>query len=106
MSSLRENQRTNARSPYSQRVWIALEAKKLPYQYIETDPSKRSDSTELLEANPRGTVPAIQQGDWTCAGSGVLLEYVSLFLGYVSEGANKHLPTARRSRRLNVIIPL
>jgi glutathione S-transferase len=64
-------------SPFSQRVWIALEAKKLPYQYIETDPSKRPASAQLLEANPKGTVPAIREGDWACSESTVILEYVS-----------------------------
>jgi glutathione S-transferase len=62
-------------SPFSQRVWIALEAKGLPYQYCETDPYKKS--TQLLEANPRGMVPAIRQGDWACSESAVILEYVS-----------------------------
>ncbi|EHK40603.1 hypothetical protein TRIATDRAFT_182414, partial [Trichoderma atroviride IMI 206040] len=62
--------------PFSHRVWIALEAKGQPYQYIETDPFKRPASTPLLEANPRGRVPAIRQGDWACSESAVILEYV------------------------------
>ncbi|GAP92404.1 putative glutathione transferase protein [Rosellinia necatrix] len=60
--------------PFSQRVWIALEAKGMPYQYCETDPSKRP--TQLLEANPRGLVPAIRQGDWASGESTVILEYL------------------------------
>ncbi|KAI1271057.1 hypothetical protein F5Y07DRAFT_406115 [Xylaria sp. FL0933] len=60
--------------PFSQRVWIALEAKGLPYQYCETDPFKRP--TQLLEANPRGLVPAIRQGDWASGESAVILEYL------------------------------
>lgn len=64
-------------SPFSQSVWIALEAKGLSYQYCEEDPYKVAASQPLLEANPRGTVPAIRQGDWACADSGVILEYVS-----------------------------
>ncbi|GKT39968.1 glutathione S-transferase U1 [Colletotrichum spaethianum] len=64
-------------SPFSQRVWIALEAKGLQYQYCEEDPYKVPASQELLEANPRGTVPAIRQGDWACAESGVILEYIN-----------------------------
>ncbi|OBR05145.1 glutathione S-transferase domain-containing protein [Colletotrichum higginsianum IMI 349063] len=63
--------------PFSQRVWIALEAKGLQYQYCEEDPYKAPASRELLEANPRGTVPAIRQGDWACAESGVILEYIN-----------------------------
>ncbi|TEA16542.1 Glutathione S-transferase U8 [Colletotrichum sidae] len=62
--------------PFSQRVWIALEAKGLPYQYCEEDPYGTSASQQLLEANPRGTVPAIRQGEWACADSAVILEYL------------------------------
>ncbi|KAI8629099.1 hypothetical protein F5Y19DRAFT_475660 [Xylariaceae sp. FL1651] len=60
--------------PFSQRVWIALEAKGMSYQYCETDPFKRP--TQLLEANPRGLVPAIRQGDWASGESTIILEYL------------------------------
>ena len=60
--------------PFSQRVWIALEAKGLPYQYCEIDPFKKPQ--QLLEANPRGLVPAIRKGDWACGESAVILEYL------------------------------
>ncbi|ETS87711.1 hypothetical protein PFICI_01539 [Pestalotiopsis fici W106-1] len=60
--------------PFSQRVWIALEVKQMQYQYCETDPYKRT--TQLLEANPRGTVPAIREGDWACGESSIILEYL------------------------------
>ncbi|KAI9756732.1 MAG: hypothetical protein M4579_003733 [Chaenotheca gracillima] len=60
--------------PFVQRVWIALEAKGMQYQYIETDPYKKPDS--LLEVNPRGLVPALRHGDWGCYESNVLLEYL------------------------------
>ncbi|OLN92885.1 Glutathione S-transferase L1 [Colletotrichum chlorophyti] len=63
--------------PFSQRVWIALEAKGLTYQYCEEDPYMTQASQPLLEANPRGTVPAIRQGDWACAESAVILEYIN-----------------------------
>ncbi|KAI1115406.1 hypothetical protein F5Y14DRAFT_136573 [Nemania sp. NC0429] len=63
--------------PFSQRVWIALEAKGMSYQYCETDPFKRP--TQLLEANPRGLVPAIRQGDWASGESTVILEYLEDF---------------------------
>ncbi|UNI15187.1 Glutathione transferase [Purpureocillium takamizusanense] len=63
--------------PFSQRVWIALEAKGLAYQYCETDPHRgRPAPTAILEANPRGLVPAIRQGEWACAESTVILEYL------------------------------
>ncbi|KAI1325258.1 hypothetical protein F5Y16DRAFT_411517 [Xylariaceae sp. FL0255] len=60
--------------PFSQRVWIALEAKGIDYQYCETDPFKRP--THLLEANPRGLVPAIREGDWASGESTIILEYL------------------------------
>ncbi|KAI1375553.1 hypothetical protein F4677DRAFT_421641 [Hypoxylon crocopeplum] len=60
--------------PFSQRVWIALEAKGMQYQYCETDPFRRP--TQLLEANPRGLVPAIREGDWASGESGIILEYL------------------------------
>lgn len=68
-------------SPFVQRVWIALEAKGIPYQYIEIDPYAKPES--LLKINPRGLVPAIQHGNWGCYESNVLLEYVS----YTSKSA-------------------
>ena len=63
-----------AQSPFVQRVWISLEVKQLPYQYIEVDPYKKPQS--LLEVNPRGLVPALRHGDWACHESTVLMEYV------------------------------
>ncbi|KAK9418514.1 putative GST N-terminal domain-containing protein [Seiridium unicorne] len=60
--------------PFSQRVWIALELKQMQYQYCETDPYKKP--TQLLEANPRGTVPAIREGEWACGESSIILEYL------------------------------
>lgn len=62
------------RSPFVQRVWIALEMKGIPYQYIEVDPYQKPAS--LLEINPRGLVPALRHDDWGCYESNVLLEYV------------------------------
>ncbi|KAI9738543.1 MAG: hypothetical protein M1818_005440 [Claussenomyces sp. TS43310] len=60
--------------PFVQRVWIALEAKGLQYQYIEVDPYKKPQV--LLEVNPRGLVPGIRHGDWGCGESTVLMEYL------------------------------
>ncbi|KAL4913646.1 hypothetical protein BDW62DRAFT_214032 [Aspergillus aurantiobrunneus] len=60
--------------PFVQRVWIALELKGIPYQYIEVDPYKKPPS--LLEVNPRGLVPALRHGDWGSYESSVLLEYL------------------------------
>ncbi|KAI9674739.1 MAG: hypothetical protein M1817_001643 [Caeruleum heppii] len=60
--------------PFVQRVWIALEAKGLPYQYVEVDPYKKPES--LLAINPRGLVPALRNGEWGCYESTVLMEYL------------------------------
>ncbi|KAF1984812.1 hypothetical protein K402DRAFT_395501 [Aulographum hederae CBS 113979] len=60
--------------PFVQRVWISLEMKQIPYQYIEVDPYKKPQS--LLEVNPRGLVPALRHGDWGCYESTVLMEYL------------------------------
>lgn len=60
--------------PFVQRVWISLELKGLPYQYIEVDPYKKPES--LLQVNPRGLVPALRHGDWGCYESTVLMEYL------------------------------
>jgi glutathione S-transferase len=40
-----------------QRVWLALEEKRIPYQYIEVNPYNKPDS--LLALNPRGLVPTL-----------------------------------------------
>lgn len=61
-------------SPYVQRVWISMEVKGLAYQYIEVDPYKKPEA--LIEVNPRGLIPALRHGDWSCHESTVLMEYV------------------------------
>ncbi|KAE8361191.1 hypothetical protein BDV27DRAFT_148049 [Aspergillus caelatus] len=43
--------------PFVQRVWIALEAKGIPYQYIEVDPYKKPQS--LLELEDLNTGPPL-----------------------------------------------
>ena len=62
------------KSPFVQRVWISLEAKNIAYQYVEVDPYKKPAS--LLELNPRGLVPALRHGSFSCYESTVLMEYV------------------------------
>lgn len=83
--------------PFVQRVWISLEFKKLPYQYYEVDPYAKPK--DLLEVNPRGLVPALRHGDWSCHESSVLMEY----LEEVAEGGPHLLPRdpkVRASSRL------
>ncbi|EAU91255.1 hypothetical protein CC1G_06890 [Coprinopsis cinerea okayama7 len=43
--------------PFVQRTWIALEEKKVPYQYKEVNPYKKEP--EFLAINPKGLVPAL-----------------------------------------------
>jgi glutathione S-transferase len=62
-------------SPFVQRVWISLEHKHIPYQYIEVDPYKKPQS--LLDVNPRGLVPALRHGPtWSTHESTVIMEYL------------------------------
>jgi glutathione S-transferase len=65
---------TDSHSPFVHRVWISLEHKKIPYQYVEIDPYKKPK--ELLDINPRGLVPALTHKKWGCYESTVLMEYV------------------------------
>ncbi|KAL8800053.1 MAG: hypothetical protein Q9182_005453 [Xanthomendoza sp. 2 TL-2023] len=60
--------------PFVQRVWISLQFKGIGYQYIEIDPYKKPES--LLAINPRGLIPALRHGDWSCYESTVLMEYL------------------------------
>ncbi|KAF2088943.1 hypothetical protein K490DRAFT_38222 [Saccharata proteae CBS 121410] len=80
--------------PFVQRVWISLECKQIPYQYIEVDPYKKPQS--LLEVNPRGLVPALRHGDWACYESTVLMEY----LEDIGEG-NSLLPPDAKTRAIS-----
>ncbi|TLS26091.1 hypothetical protein PpBr36_07842 [Pyricularia pennisetigena] len=43
--------------PFVQRTWIVLEEKRIPYQYIEINPYKKSP--DFLALNPRGLVPTL-----------------------------------------------
>ncbi|KAF5702400.1 glutathione S-transferase omega-1 [Fusarium mundagurra] len=65
---------TDRKSPFSQRIWIALEAKGMPYQYCETDAFRRP--TQPLLAKLHGYVPTIAHSDWSCSNSAVILEYL------------------------------
>ncbi|KAH8731096.1 hypothetical protein GQ44DRAFT_605013 [Phaeosphaeriaceae sp. PMI808] len=61
--------------PFVQRVWISLEHKQIPYQYIEVDPYRKPQT--LLDVNPRGLVPAIRHGPtWSTHESTIILEYL------------------------------
>ncbi|CAI7607584.1 unnamed protein product [Penicillium bialowiezense] len=62
--------------PFVQRVWLALEEKNIPYQYIEVNPYNKPES--LLTLNPRGLVPtlAVQDPPRPLYESTVILEYL------------------------------
>jgi glutathione S-transferase len=60
--------------PFVQRVWIALEEKNIPYQYIEVNPYHKPQS--LLDLNPRGLVPTLQYQNKPLYESTVLCEFL------------------------------
>lgn len=71
----------NSYCPFAQRIWIALEIKRLPYQYVEVIPAHMQGGTverpqELLEICPEGIVPCLKHGKWGIWESGVCLEYL------------------------------
>lgn len=61
--------------PFVQRVWLALEEKGIPYQYVEINPYHKEPS--FLASNPRGLVPTLEVGPkMSLYESNVLLEYL------------------------------
>ena len=79
--------------PYAQRIWIALEEKRVAYCYVEINPyetaadggdtktslsldEKRRRYPKWIECSPRGLVPALDDGGVGVADSMVCLEYL------------------------------
>ncbi|KAF2429650.1 glutathione S-transferase [Tothia fuscella] len=60
--------------PFVQRVWLILEEKKIPYQYIEVNPYNKPES--LLKLNPRGLVPTLQYDKKPLYESNVICEFL------------------------------
>lgn len=60
--------------PFVQRVWMVLEEKNIPYQYIEVNPYHKPQS--LLDLNPRGLVPTLQYDHKPLYESVVLCEFL------------------------------
>ncbi|KAK8083794.1 hypothetical protein PG996_002575 [Apiospora saccharicola] len=61
--------------PFVQRVWLALEEKGIPYQYIEVNPYYKGE--QLMKANPRGLVPTLEVAPGKALyESTVLLQYL------------------------------
>lgn len=64
-------------SPYSWRVLLALEFKRLRYESHLLDLSKlEHKSTEMLKLNPRGRVPVLTDDDYVCHESLAILSYL------------------------------
>jgi glutathione S-transferase len=60
--------------PFVQRVWLVLEEKKIPYQYIEVNPYHKPAS--LLALNPRGLVPTLEYQNKPLYESTVVCEFL------------------------------
>lgn len=64
-------------SPYSWRVLLALEYKRLPYTSHLLQFSKQEHkSPQMLAMNPRGRVPVLKDGDYVCFESLAILTYL------------------------------
>jgi glutathione S-transferase len=64
-------------SPFSWRVLLALEYKRLPYESRRLEFSKGEHRTpEFLAINPRGQVPALRDGDFAVYESSAILHYL------------------------------
>jgi glutathione S-transferase len=76
--------------PPVQRVWLALEEKQIPYQYIEVNPYHKPDS--LLQLNPRGLVPTLQVPSPHDPSSSKPLYESTVVLEYLEEAFPDHRP--------------
>lgn len=64
-------------SPFAWRVMLALEYKGLKYESRRMDPAKKEHKTDAyLKINPRGKVPALQDGDFSIYESLAILTYL------------------------------
>jgi glutathione S-transferase len=89
-------------SPFTWRVWLALEHKALQYKRIELS-LERGDlkADSYLALNPRGKVPVLVDEDFSIYESGVILEYLED--KYPDVGANlfpQNIQARTISRRL------
>ncbi|KAK7473034.1 hypothetical protein VKT23_001138 [Stygiomarasmius scandens] len=60
--------------PFVQRVWLILEEKRIPYQYIEVNPYHKPES--LMKLNPRGLVPTLEYDNKPLYESTVVQEFL------------------------------
>ncbi|KIJ38761.1 hypothetical protein M422DRAFT_176319 [Sphaerobolus stellatus SS14] len=79
--------------PFVQRVWIALEYLKIPYQVNEVDPYKKP--ADLLEVSPKGLVPALKLNNYNppraLNESTVILDYLEELSLQKYVEADRHL---------------
>lgn len=57
--------------PFNQRTWMALEEKKIPYEYVEINPYKKDP--DFLKLNPKGLVPCLESNGVPLAESSILM---------------------------------
>ena len=66
-------------SPYSWRVLLALEFKRLPYvSHLLQFSKQEHKSQDMLALNPRGRVPVLKDGEYVCFESLAILYYLDL----------------------------
>ena len=66
-------------SPFSWRVLLALEYKRLPYRsHLLQFSRQEHKSHEMLSLNPRGRVPVLKDGEYVCFESLAILYYLDL----------------------------
>lgn len=64
-------------SPYAWRVWLALEHKKLSYEFRLLSFSDGDlKKPEFLRLNPRGRIPVVVDGDFALSESNAIVEYL------------------------------
>ncbi|KAL4898316.1 thioredoxin-like protein [Aspergillus ambiguus] len=77
--------------PFVQRVWLALEEKQIPYQYIEVNPYNKPQS--LLSLNPRGLVPTLACPSPDNPNTTKPLYESTVILEYLEEAYPDHAPS-------------
>ncbi|KAF9647749.1 glutathione-S-transferase [Thelephora ganbajun] len=60
--------------PFTQKCWIALEERGIPYKYVETNPFNKDPA--LLALNPKGLIPALTYQGKPLHDSHIILEFL------------------------------
>jgi len=98
---------TNKKSPFAQKVWIALEASGISYEMKEID---GNPPPWFLEINPDGTVPVLVCGELTLTDSEVILDFLSNYKDskrklYPTNESTQELVLKWRELIVNQVIP-